>query len=467
MIDTTTLSRRRFLGATLTGAALPLAASPLLAPTQVRAQGDGFVASLRSTLDVTRYGVRPGALDDQSIAFQEAINRAAADGQALFLPGGDYVASNVDLPSGLTLIGVPGQTRIRYAGDGHLFFATGVENLHLEGLTLDGGNRPLADYAPALLHISTGSSITLDGLTVLGSLKDGVRLDRFQGRVERCTLTGIMGAALVSNDARGLAIRDNVVTDCADNGILVHRWEKGRDGTLVSGNRIERIGAKSDGTGPFGNGINAFRADDVMISGNILSDATFSAIRCNACSNVQIIGNQCRQLGEVAISAAFGFQGAVVANNIVDGAASGVAIANFLDGGRMAVVQGNIIRNMTMQGRTPFGEPAYGTGIYVEADTTVTGNVLEDAPFGGIRVGWGPSLRNVIVSQNIIRRAQAGVMVSLVDGVGPSVIKDNMFEDTPEGAVVGARWWETVTGDLTEARDVPAPLTVEGNQTLS
>jgi uncharacterized secreted repeat protein (TIGR03808 family) len=51
-------------------------------------------------------------------------------------------------------------------------------------------------------------------------------------------------------------------------------------------------------------------------------------------------------LGEVAIYAEFGFEGAVIANNTIDGAAIGVAVTNFNQGGRLAVVQGNLIRNL-------------------------------------------------------------------------------------------------------------------------
>lgn len=461
------LSRRSFLGAALSGIGLTGAALTIPAKAQSVAGEEFLLADLRGSMDVSSYGVRPGALDNQSVAFQDAVNRAASDGQPLFIPAGDYLVSNIDLPSGLTLVGVPGQSRIRYAGDGHLMFATGVSNIRLEGLVLDGNNRPLADYAPALLHISTGANIAIDDCMILGSLKDGVMFDRVAGRITNSTLTGIIGAAFVSNDAQGLSVMDNAVTDCADNGILIHRWSEGRDATRVTGNRIERIRAASGGTGPFGNGINVFRADDVLIANNTIHDCDFSAIRCNAASNMQVVANHCTASGETALFAEFGFQGAVIANNIIDDAASGIMVTNFLDGGRMGVVQGNIVRNLTGQSRHPTEEPVYGVGIGAEADTVITGNVVENAPHSGINAGWGPYLRNVIISQNIIRRTPIGTQVSVVDGVGPSIITDNIFEDTPEGAVIGMHWMERVTGDLTQTREVPDTLTIEGNRTLS
>ncbi len=451
------LSRRTLLAGSLLGAGLT-------APATAKAQT--ILADLRGSLSVTSLGVRPGALDDQSTFLQAAIDQAASDGQPLFLPAGDYSVSNITLPSGAVIVGVPGQSRIRYAGDGHLFFGTEIQDVRLEGLVFDGSNRPLADYAPALLHVATGRNITVEDCAFLGSTKDGVTFERVAGRFDNNTVTGILGAAFQSNDAQGLSIRDNVIADCSDNGILVFRWQQGHDSTIISGNRIERIRAISGGTGPYGNGINVFRADEVIVSGNTIHDCDFSAVRGNAASNIQMVGNTCTQSGEVAIYSEFGFQGAVVANNIVDDAATGISIANFNDDGRISVVNGNILRNLREASRLPTDDPVRGQGIGVEADTIVTNNIIEDAAVVGIGAGWGPYLRNVIVSQNIVRRAPVGVMVSVVEGVGATIIRDNIMDGTPEGAVVGMRWWDRATGDLTTSRNVPEPLTVEGNRLI-
>ena len=80
----------------------------------------------------------------------------------------------------------------------------------------------------------------------------------------------------------------------------------------------------------------------------------------------------------------------MIANNTVDGAALGISVTNFNEGGRLAVVQGNLIRNL--KPKRPAGtdpDDAAGVGIAVEADAAVTGNVVENAPTAGINVGWG------------------------------------------------------------------------------
>src|SRR6202020_1658280 len=123
----------------------------------------------------------------------------------------------------------------------------------------------------------------------------------------------------------------------------------------------------------------------------------------NAASNLQIVVNTCTGLGEVALYAEFGFEGAVIANNIVDGAALGVSVTNFNQGGRLAVVQGNLIRNLVA--RRPAGtdpNDLAGVGIGIEADTAVNGNVVENAPYAGIAAGFGPYLRAVAITSNVI-----------------------------------------------------------------
>jgi uncharacterized secreted repeat protein (TIGR03808 family) len=145
----------------------------------------------------------------------------------------------------------------------------------------------------------------------------------------------------------------------------------------------------------------------------------------------------------------------VIANNTVDGAAVGVSVCNFNEGGRLAVVQGNIIRNLLP--KRPIGtapDDDAGIGIYVEADTSVSGNVIENAPSFGILAGWGKYLRDVAISGNVIRKAFVGIGVSVTPGAGTVLVDNNMISETPRGAVVG----------LDHARPVTPDLSAEGAQ---
>ena len=82
-----------------------------------------------------------------------------------------------------------------------------------------------------------------------------------------------------------------------------------------------------------------------------------------------------------------------------------------------------------------------------------------------MQVGWGPYLRDVAATGNVIRRAPLGIAVTVVEGAGSAVISDNLISGTTDGAIVGMRWAEAVTGDLalTGAKQFPN-LMVERNR---
>jgi uncharacterized secreted repeat protein (TIGR03808 family) len=202
------------------------------------------------------------------------------------------------------------------------------------------------------------------------------------------------------------------------------------------------------------------------VRGNQIADCAFSAVRGNAASNILIEGNSATGMREVALYAEFGFEGALIANNIVDGAAIGVVVTNFNEGGRLAVVQGNIIRNLLP--RRPAGtDPGDGAGIgiSVEADSTVTGNVVENAPTIGIMLGFGQYLRDVAVTGNVVRVADVGIAVSVAPGAGTALIANNVIAETRRGAIVGMARSTPITGDLAKGgAEQFANLAVSGNR---
>ena len=454
------VSRRLFLSSLGLGAAA--AAVPALARAQRLPVID---VDLRGSIDASAHGVRPGADDRKSKAFEKLVKQAAAKNTPVFLPPGDYVVSNVTLPDGARITGVPGATRIVYGGGGHLFAADGAGRIELAGLVIDGANRWLGDTVDGLVHFSNVAEVTIENCEIQGSSKSAVSLQRCGGRIERNRLSGAAEYALYAVESRDLSVTGNRVFDCGNGGILIHRWEKGRDGTIVSGNRIARISATHGGTGQYGNGINVFRADAVMISDNHISGCAFSAIRANAGSNVQISGNTCLDSGETAIYSEFGFEGALVTGNLVDGAANGIVIVNFNEGGRLATVTGNLVRNLRLEGPYIHDGAGFGFGIAVEADTVVSGNTVENAARWGLMLGWGPYMRGLVVSGNLVRRSPVGCAVTVVEEAGSALISGNLFEETPDGAIAGYRWNERATGDLATDSSRFAHLTIERNRT--
>lgn len=434
-------------------------------PARGQRQPDGVLtSSIRGSIDATELGVRPGADDDQSKAFIRMLEAAAQREIPVFLPAGDYRLSNINLPRHVRLHGVPGATRLIYSGDGHLLAGDEIELVELTGLDIDGANRWISDYAQALVDVRHARQVNISNCAITGSGKNAIAMEHSGGRITGNSISGAADTAIYSVESKALTISDNRISDCANGGILVHRWQAGDDGTIIANNRVERIWANAGGTGQHGNGINVFRANNVLITANIVADCAFSAIRANSASNVQITSNNCVRSGETAIYAEFTFEGAVINANIVDGAAHGISIVNFNEGGRLAVCSGNLVRNLSDKGPYPADPPGFGIGISVEADTSVTGNVVEGAPLYGINIGWGEFMRNVVCTGNVVRKAGEGLAVSVVEGTGSAVIADNIFENTISGAIFGHRWEKRVTGDLVRTGSGEYPrLKVERN----
>jgi uncharacterized secreted repeat protein (TIGR03808 family) len=434
------VSRRHLLGASAAGAVGGFAMSPDTARA----------AQLTSTLgrDATQYGVRPGSPDDQTKALQRAIDEAARAQVPLALPPGVYRTGMLRLQSGTQLVGVRGATRFVFNGGASMFSGEGANSIGLLNITLDGGGIPLPTRR-GLVHCLGGRDIRITDCEITGSGGNGIWFENVSGDISGNIITKSATTAIVSFDAQGLLVTRNTIAGTNDNGIEILRTAIGDDGTLVADNRIEDIKAGPGGSGQYGNAINAFRAGNVIVRGNRIRNCDYSAVRGNSASNIQITGNSVSDVREVALYSEFSFEGAVIANNTVDGAALGVSVCNFNEGGRLAVVQGNIIRNLLP--KRPIGtapDDDAGIGIYVEADTTVSGNVIENAPSFGIVAGWGKYLRDVVISGNVIRNAFVGVGVSVAPGAGTVLVNDNMISETPRGAVVGLDHARPITSDL-------------------
>jgi len=450
------LDRRRLMAA-LAGAATAGAATPALARIEAERVP-------RSGIDAAALGLHPNAADDQSKALQRAIDRATAEGAVLQLRAGTYRAGALQLPPNAAISGAAGATRIVTSGAASLLSAIGSDHIALNGLIFDGANIPLPE-GRGLIHLAQGRALRIADCEIAGAGRHGIALETIEGDVSGNTISA-SDVAIFSLDARGLRIANNTVRSAGNGGILVWRSTTGDDGTLVVDNRIDNIANRSGGSGQYGNAVNVFRADNVQVRGNRISNAAFSAVRGNTASNLQILGNTCTHIGEVALYAEFGFQGAMIANNIVDGAALGVSVTNFDQGGRLAVVQGNLIRNLVT--RRPAGtdpNDGAGIGIGVEADTVVSGNVVENAPNIGIAAGWGQYLRDVTVNANVVRGSDYGIAVSVAPGAGSAVIADNMISGARIAAIVGMEWRKPVTGDLSrDGAQQYAQLSIGGNR---
>ena len=94
-----TMDRRRFL---ILGTAAAATVSPAVAaPSPIGALG----------VDGAQFGLRPGSTDDQSRAFQRAIDETARNRTPLAIAPGSYRVGNLRLPANAQLVGVRGATQ--------------------------------------------------------------------------------------------------------------------------------------------------------------------------------------------------------------------------------------------------------------------------------------------------------------------------------------------------------------------
>lgn len=427
-----------------------------------------FAAVPHASVGDLGLSLEPG--HDAGPVLQAAIDQAAGRGVGLRLPPGNYaVRRSLRLRPGTALSGALGMTRL-VLENGAVVAGENCPALRIESLTLDGANVPLDNERAArgLLTLSECANLSLTDLELRDSHGNGLVLKGCSGWISGCHVHRIRRAAIFSLDGRGLEIAHNQIQDCGDNGILVWTSRVAECGTTVLANRIERIAATSGGSGQYGNGINVFRATGVLVANNRISDCAYTAIRGNAASNIQMIANSCARLGEVALYAEFSFEGALIANNLVETAAAGISVTNFNEGGRLAVVQGNLIRNLSRREHEP--EDKRGEAIAVEADSVVAGNVVENAPTAGIFIGWGAHMREVSATGNLVRNVGFGIAVQaneamgglrgLIGGsagvaAGNVLIANNMISGARHGAIRTLRHHTAFGADLARSSTSP------------
>lgn len=419
------------------------------------------VARAAQPLDGAGFGLAGGVAADQSKALQIALGAARAQGRTLLLPGGQLIVSNIDFPDGVHVAGQPDTVLLAPHGQA-VGKATNADNLLIEDVTFNGDTTDETPDLPGLLQVEGSSGVTLRRCRFSRAGTAGLLLTDSGATIEDCGFEQL-DLAIFSNDSRGLTIRGNRIEKCGNGGILIWRDAPGHDGSIVTGNAIAGVLARSGGSGQNGNGINLFRADDVIVADNVISDCDFSAVRANTTRNAIIRNNNCRNMQETAIWSEFAFSGSVIEGNVIDGAASGISITNLAEGGTLATCNGNIVRNLAASSTNPDARPV---GIYVESETTVVGNTVSAVPGIGILAGNGPYLKDVLIADNVVTGAETGIAISVVEGIGAVRVAGNMIAGA-QTALAGMRWQDVASRDLAADAGKFPGVSVEGNVVAS
>lgn len=434
-----------------------MSAAPVLAAGAITA-GPAVAAPANPYISAADFGLKPGAKGDQSAMLQKAIANASERGLALLLPGGTYKASNLRIDRPIVIQGLRGQTKLVTTKD------AGVLSIEAENVTLDGisfqGSAEASGNDQALVSAQNGERLTIENCSFSNFAGNGIRLTQCSGRIAHNEASVLGQTGIFALDSTGLEVTSNHVHDIGNNGIQIWTSEQRPDGTIVTGNRIERVRFDDGGSGQNGNGIVVFRAGNVMVSHNRVSDCGYSAIRNNSGRNCQIVNNSCSRLSETAIYVEFAFDGAIVSGNLIETAATGISITNFNEGGRLAMCANNVIRDITGGGSNP---EKRGIGIGAEADTVITGNIIEAASHIGITAGWGVYARNLLINGNLVRQCPIAIALSVSDGAGAMSVAGNLIAQSGK-AIIGMNYLDEVTSDLgLPGVATPAHLTISGN----
>ncbi|MEO7223913.1 MAG: TIGR03808 family TAT-translocated repetitive protein [Devosia sp.] len=390
------------------------------------------------------YGLHNEGEEDQSAAMQAAIDAGVLIGQDLLLPSGQYYVENLRFPSKMRVIGSSRGTYLDSYTGAPVVIASSASDLVFDGITFGGGEQAAIILEECEETLIRNCGFSGRGVAISANLSSAT--------IENCSFVGLADAAIHSTNSNGgLFVRGNRISECGNAGIRIWRDEAGHDGSIITGNSISKIDWKGGGNGQNGNGVNIFQADSVIVSDNVISDCAFTAVRVNAGKNTQVRGNTCLNSGEVAIFSEFGFSGSIIADNIIDGAATGIDITNFDTGGHLATCTGNIVRNIYPSSAVnPDTRPV---GIYAEAETVVANNSIEAVPGIGIVAGYGTFLRNVVISNNVLYAVHIGIGVSVVRDPSPGhvSITGNVVSNPRDYGIVGLEWEKIVSDDL--ARD--------------
>jgi uncharacterized secreted repeat protein (TIGR03808 family) len=419
-----------------------------------------FIAAALALPAAWRANGGSAAAADAAPIIQRAIDEAQRSGRAVMIPAGANLMSRLTISGDVRLVGAGRSSRLIALGPGPLLSIGRAESVAIENVAFDGAGKSPGGEA-ALTEAKDVSDLRLVDCALERVQGYGLKLERCGGRVERTSFRDLSQSALHSLDATGLTIADNHVDGCGANGLQIWRSTPAYDGAFVRDNRIERIRADPGGDGPYGKAISVFRAGGVSALGNMIRGAAFSAIRFNSSSDALITNNACFDAGETAIYVEFAYEGAVASSNMVDGASTGISAANLDQGGRLATVTGNVLRNLTRP--LPQGGENAGVGIHVEADSEVSGNAVDNAAFAGLTLGYGAGLSDVIATANILTNCGYGIAASVAPGAGGATIRGNRIIRARQGAIVGMEWERVAAPDLVaEAAKYPR-LTILGN----
>lgn len=435
----------------------------------------GFLANGLSLAALSASWLKARASSDpvaaRTLTIQQGCVDAARKGAAYVPEAGILTVYPLQLPEGARLVGKQGKTILRSVGDMPVLVGKNLRSALVETIVFHGNNARPADPLSGLLYFEDVEQFQLHGLEIAGAGGVGIFNSGSGGEVFGCSLHDIGEAGYHSLDGRGVEFGrsgdGNRVHNCGNAGVRI--WTSAAwklDGSRVRNNEISAIRADGGGDGQNGNGVNIFRAADVVVENNTIDNCAFSAVRNNSGKDFVARGNRCSNSGERAMYAEFDFKNATFENNTITSSAAGLSLTNF-DRKRNVGCGGRAVGNQIshLLDKAPdsdwAADPAANAakvGIEAEGDILVEGNTIVGPLRIGIECGFGAALRAVICRDNRISGADYGIAFTALAPAGPSTnISNNHIVDAVKARIVATQYGEVLGGDLFgRASGIPA-----------
>ena len=289
------------------------------------------VDELIGAVNVLKAGATGDGVTNDGPALAAAIATAGTLGfRKVFLPPGTYLTSQkLTIPTGTTIVGVPGRTVVKAAAGSTasplLFEVTGAADVAVYGVTFDGNTTGVTNFNNVCVVFSS-TRVRFDecrwqntrGIGVIFSTDvshSGVSRSHFREVGSRNKTTGLNAdrrQAIAFSSGSKANNRGNYVTGCTfeevgldcvsmssqDSGLIAHNTVYGNyAGALyVSGcSDTKVIGNHVEGGDLSGNGVDVFSSDTVTVVGNtvrgrggagiMLADTADSTVAGNVCLN--------------------------------------------------------------------------------------------------------------------------------------------------------------------------------------
>ena len=257
-------------------------------------------------LNVIDFGAKGDGLQDDTKAFQSAIDRAAELRVTVQVPDGVYSISTLHMKPHTGLIGNPAWS----------FRENGGSILRL--------NDP---HAPCLINLSKGLGATLHGLCLdgvdwMGDTVHGIMVDlpgyggdgaELTPRIERCRINDFSGNGIHLHRIWCFSIRHNMISHNQGDGIWLQGWDGFILDNWITGNGKAGVGAYEENASitftanrvewNHGAGILIQGGDNYNITGNCFDRQGGPAIDIKdrngiPASQLAITGNICRGSGK-------------------------------------------------------------------------------------------------------------------------------------------------------------------------